>query len=149
MAMTKRYYGGDRVQGGVYLNIRTAEFASIPKEGGALPGATPARYIRVPAIAVVFAGPLMGLAFVVLLPLAGVLAIPVVLFRVLQRVGREMGRALVRGAVPGWVPGAAYLVRRGRAQKAAPSREQELAEKADLLAALEEAIRRQRRQGKQ
>ncbi|MEK7848026.1 MAG: hypothetical protein AAB270_03795 [Chloroflexota bacterium] len=147
--MTKRYYGGDKVKGGAYVNLRTAEFTSIPKGGGTLPGALQARYIRVPAIAVVFAGPLMGLAFVILLPLAGVLAIPVVLYRVLQRVGREMGRALVRGAVPGWVPGAAYLVRRGPIQKAEPPREAELPEKADVLAALEAEMRRQRRQGKQ
>lgn len=147
--MTRKYHGGEWVKSGAYMNTRTAEFASTPRGGGELPGQAGARYIRVPVAVVMFAGPLMGLLFVILLPLAGVLAIPVVLFRSVQRLGQEVGQALMRGAVPGWVPGAAYLVRRGRGHRAAPQWEEVRHEKADLLASLEEEIRRKRHQGKQ
>jgi hypothetical protein len=149
MSMPRKYHGGERVHSGAYLNTRTAEFASIPRGGGELPGAGQTMYIRVPAAAVMFVGPLMGLLFVILLPLAGVLAIPVVFFRLLQRLGREVGGALVRGAVPGWVPGAAYLVRRGRRQRQPLPREETGHDKADMLSALEEEIRRQRRRWKE
>lgn len=63
-----RYHGGETVRRGFYLNRRSWELESIAKENDLLPGDSKARYVRVPVPAVVLAGPLFGLAYVILLP---------------------------------------------------------------------------------
>jgi len=69
-----RYYGGEVVKVGSYLNRSTLEIEMIAKEGGILPGNKGTRYSRLPLVAVMAAGPLMGLAYVVFLPVVYCLA---------------------------------------------------------------------------
>ena len=68
--MTKRN-GGEAAKVGFYFNTRTWEMDLHRKDGGALPGGETDRYIRVPAVALLFLGPVMGFFFVIFLPFIG------------------------------------------------------------------------------
>ena len=63
------YHGGQTVKGGFYLKRATWELESVAKGGGNLPGNGETRYSRVPLPVVMSAGPLMGLAYVISLPI--------------------------------------------------------------------------------
>jgi hypothetical protein len=68
----KRLYGGNKVDQGYYMNVKTVEFV-IPDEGTqVLPGSSSEGFIKVPSWMPVIAGPLFGLVFIMLLPLAGI-----------------------------------------------------------------------------
>jgi len=68
--MTKRN-GGEAAKVGFYFNTRTWEMDLHRKDGDALPGGEADRYIRVPALALLFLGPVMGFFFVIFLPFIG------------------------------------------------------------------------------
>ena len=81
------YHGGQIVKGGFYLKRATWELESVAKGGGNLPGNEETRYSRVPLPAVMAAGPLMGLAYVISLPIVFCLAFGYFLTR---RVGQKL-----------------------------------------------------------
>ena len=81
------YHGGQIVKGGFYLKRATWELESVAKGGGNLPGKEETRYSRVPLPAVMAAGPLMGLAYVISLPIVFCLAFGYFLTR---RVGQKL-----------------------------------------------------------
>ncbi len=68
------YQGGQAVKGGFYLKRATWEFESVARGGGNLPGNKETRYRRVPLPVVMAVGPLMGLAYVISLPIVFCLA---------------------------------------------------------------------------
>ncbi len=68
------YHGGQTVKGGFYLKRSTWELESVAKWGGDLPGNKETCYSRVPLPAVMAAGPLMGLVYVISLPMVFCLA---------------------------------------------------------------------------
>lgn len=63
------YRGGQTVREGFYLNRSTWELERVTGAAGILPGDERTRYVRLPLPVLVVAGPLMGLAYVLLLPL--------------------------------------------------------------------------------
>lgn len=63
------YHGGQTVKEGFYLKRSTLEFESVTKGGSILPGERETHYIRVPLPAVMAAGPMAGLAYVISLPI--------------------------------------------------------------------------------
>jgi len=64
--------GGQFVSSGTFLNLKSWEFVVIPRPFGYLPGTEESRYIGVrPGLAIVL-GPLLGLLFVIMLPLVGI-----------------------------------------------------------------------------
>ena len=81
------YHGGQVVKKGIYLKYSTWEFESVAGGGGILPGDRETRYISMPLPAVIVAGPLMGLAYLISLPIAFCLAFSYFLAR---RVGRTV-----------------------------------------------------------
>ena len=81
------YHGGQTVKGGFYLKRSTWELESVARGGGNLPGNEETRYSRVPLPAVMAAGPLMGLAYVISLPIVFCLAFGYCLTR---RVGQKL-----------------------------------------------------------
>lgn len=126
-----RYYGGQVVKGGLYLRRSTLEFEPVVRGGGILPGDKGARYIQMPLPAVTVVGPLMGLLFVIFLPLVGVVGIIGLLtyrgWQSAQLVGRKaqqsaqlVGRKAKQSVVAGWERGIARLSRRGNT----PAREE-------------------------
>jgi hypothetical protein len=68
----KRYFGGNPVPGGLYLNQHTLEFSQVTDENPRLPQPAEDKYIRLPALAGMILGALFGLVFVMLLPLIGI-----------------------------------------------------------------------------
>jgi len=76
---TKR--AGDAARVGFYFNLKTWEFNLHKTEDAKLPGGEADRYMRIPAVALLLLGPVMGFFFVIFLPLIG-----------FALVARELGR---------------------------------------------------------
>lgn len=72
---------GDAAKVGFYFNTRTWELNLHRTDGEALPGGPEDRYTRVPAVALLLLGPVMGFFFVIFLPFIG-----------FALVARELGR---------------------------------------------------------
>lgn len=87
--------GGQLVRQGTFFSVRSWEFITIPRPGGYLPGTREQLYLRMPVVLVLLLGPLMGLLFVILLPLVGILAIPVAIGRAVYLLARWLRRAAV------------------------------------------------------
>jgi hypothetical protein len=68
----KRYFGGNLVPGGLYLNQHTLEFNQISDEKPRLPEPSDEKYIRLPTLGGIILGAIFGLVFVMLLPLIGI-----------------------------------------------------------------------------
>ena len=69
----KRFAAGEAVVAGTYMNLATGQFLSFEgPEKSILPTAHGARYARIPLGLVFVLGPLMGLAYIIFLPLAGI-----------------------------------------------------------------------------
>lgn len=71
----RTYRGGERAPSGIYCGLRSGEIHQFSAEETTLPGNPEARYVRVPVLLVLVAGPLTGLAFVVFLPLVGIIGL--------------------------------------------------------------------------
>ena len=78
--MIRKYSGGTFAPCGTYVNTKNWEFQSVPREGDYLEGEG-VTYYRVPLLAVMALGPLVGLAFILFLPVA----VPVVLIYAVVR----------------------------------------------------------------
>jgi hypothetical protein len=108
--------GGSNVRSGFYWNLRKWEMATMPRQGGVLPGGADDRYLKVPVLALLVVAPLMGGLYVMFLPLIGFAL-------VFSYLGRRSGAVLRTGFMemattiaPHWAPGEAYLAgkRRGK-----------------------------------
>ncbi len=118
----RRYYPGQQVDGGFYLNTRSAEIVPLGPRGGTLDGRQGTWYLRVPAILMLLVAPVLGALYVVFLPLAGF----AMLFRFLGGKAAEGARATARGlsalAMPGFrLRSAFFHRRRGRRGPGRPS----------------------------
>ena len=101
--MIRKYSGGTFAPCGTYVNTKSWEFQSVPREGDRLEGdrleGEGVTYYRVPLLAVMVLGPLAGLAFILFLPVA----VPAVLiYAVARRLslsirGRRVLRPRLRG----------------------------------------------------
>ena len=69
--MAKTYEGGTQVKSGYYVDAKSFSFANIEKDGGALPGGSAKKFVRVPTLVVMAAAPALGGLFVVALPFIG------------------------------------------------------------------------------
>jgi hypothetical protein len=68
----KNNNGGNKVPAGFYFNKKNWEIVTVSgKKGGVLPGSAETDYLRVPALAMLAAAPVLGAAFVVFLPVIG------------------------------------------------------------------------------
>ncbi len=146
----KRYLGGERISPGIYWSLKSGEFFQSPTQGVVLPGGAERHYIRVSSILVLVVGPLMGLGYVIFLPMVGIVGVLSLLARLLVQLARRTMGEAAQVTVPNWVPGVSTLVhgrRRGgrRTQKAEkPPTTNEMEE---LLKDLEKEIGERRRKG--
>jgi hypothetical protein len=108
--------GSDTVTQGTYWNLSTGQRVDI-KEEGVLPGDSKTMFIRLNPVALLLAGPFIGLLFAVFLPFIGI-AMTVLL------IGRKVAESAVDVAVKstsfGWKPIEAYLEGRRKGKKGAP-----------------------------
>lgn len=80
------YHGGQFVREGLYMKRSTWEFESVAKKGGVLIGNKETSYSRLPLPFMMVAGPLMGLAYVLSLPIACCLSLT---YSLTRRVGQK------------------------------------------------------------
>jgi len=141
-------HGGQRVKGGTYWSLSNGEFITIPEEYGVLPGGSELRYLRGPLPMVMVVGPLLGLAYIIFLPLVGFITLFVtVLGRLLVRGARAVGRATLQVVTEGWSPAVAYFSRRRPRPEAPRVEEEEAMGLEGPLGEMEEEIRQRREQG--
>lgn len=113
----KRYHGNEQVGPGIYFNARELAFRSVEDEGK-LPGGEQEVWREVPALVMLIAGPVLGLVYVMFLPLIGFVMLGGL---AAGWVGRQMLpalRAASRVLQPAWEPALAFLGR-GREQRQA------------------------------
>jgi hypothetical protein len=115
----KRFKGTETVPPGLYLNLRQVAFKSLDEEGP-LPGGTEEVWRAVPTLMLLVIGPLMGLAFVVFLPLICFAMVGWLLGLKGVRIAGAVTRAATRVIKPGWEPSLAFLSRSRPAKGAAP-----------------------------
>jgi hypothetical protein len=113
----KHYQGNQKVEPGLYFNLRQLSFKSI-EEKGPLPGAEEDVYRRVPVAALLVAGPVLGLAFVVFLPFVGFALLGWLVAGKAAAWLADAGLAFGRVIRPAWRPAAAFLSRAKHAKHA-------------------------------
>ncbi len=119
----KRYLGNERVGPGVYFNLDQIAFKSLSHEGP-LPGTEEDVYVRVPTLALLIAGPIVGGAFVIFLPVIGISMLLWHLAGKVVEVTTDLAEASVRILRPAWQPGLAFLSRRKRGERAKRARKE-------------------------
>ncbi len=136
--MVKLYNANEGVQGGTYLNIKQGEFVNITEEGGILPGTAEMKYVKLPAAAMLVLGPILGLLFVIFLPMA----VPLVLLGMaVKKIGTKVEGAAMQMAVPAQVGVAAVHRGRGNQRKGNEDTDRNLD---DLITKLEQEITERR-----
>lgn len=106
-----RYPGRERVEPGIYFSFEHLSFVSMD-ETGQLPGGPETAYRRVPAVALLVVGPLVGLAYVIFLPLISFVMLGAAVASAVAGLARDAARATVRVLQPAWQPARAFLSRR-------------------------------------
>jgi hypothetical protein len=112
----KTYRSHQTVDEGIYFNARHLSFKSMD-EDGRLPAEPDGTWRRVPALALLVVGPLLGLAYAIFLPLIGFAMVGGVVLRKAGELAVEAGHASARVLRPAWQPARAFLSR-GRTRPA-------------------------------
>lgn len=133
-----RHTGGEKVNAGFYINMESWAITVLSGQGGHLAGDATARYLRVPALALLVFIPLMGAAFAMFLPFIGIALVLQFVSTKVVDAGREAFRWLTTAVTPAWRPGEAHFT-------GAPKTEPKQTERADetveaRLKALEDEI---------
>ena len=81
--------GGTKVKEGFYWGMKSWDVQVIERGGGKLPGGDERRYVRIPALAMLLLGPIMGAMFAMFLPFIG-------LAMFADHAGRAIGRKTAR-----------------------------------------------------
>jgi apolipoprotein N-acyltransferase len=101
--------GNSKVKSGYYFSINTLGVEVVSEDGGTLPGPVTRRYISVPFPLLFVVVPVVGLAFLMFLPLIG---FALLAYAVIQRVTGHVSKganALAATVAPPQATGAAYL----------------------------------------
>jgi len=120
----KRFKGNETVAPGLYFNLRQLSFKSMEHEGR-LPGTEAEVYHGVPWFVLMFAGPFLGLIYVIFLPFIG---LAMVLWLLAGKTAELIGSAAasaVRVLRPGWEPSMAFLSRSKRKSARAPKKSED------------------------
>jgi hypothetical protein len=100
-----KHTGGQRVGSGTYWDIMTGLRVDIDQEG-TLPGGSGSKYVKASSGLVLLSGPILGLAYIVFLPIMGIVtALSLLVQKALGGVF-GLGKHLVSF---GWRPSEAYL----------------------------------------
>jgi hypothetical protein len=103
------FNGNQQVKSGYYFSTNTLGVEVVGEGGGKLPGASTTRYVSVPFPALFLIVPVVGLAFLIFLPLIGFALLGYALVqRVTGHVAKE-ATAFAATVAPPQATGAAYL----------------------------------------
>ncbi len=97
--------GGQVVGNGTYWDIMTGLRVDIEREG-TLPGGNRTKYLKASSSAVLLSGPILGLAYVIFLPIVGIVTALSLLVRKVLGGVFSLGRNIISF---GWRPTEAYL----------------------------------------
>jgi hypothetical protein len=115
------YTGRQAVKAGIYLNTQTFNINTLDTDGP-LPGTELDRFYRIPMLLMLAAAPLLGLAFVMFLPLIGFVMVLHLLGTKAYHLIADAATEGVRVLRPSWAPALAFLSRHKPA-KPAPTAE--------------------------
>ena len=104
------YLGTQDVDPGLYLSLKRFRMETIDTRAP-LPGVAGERYCRIPIVVMLAAAPLLGLAFVIFLPLIGFAMVAWLLGNKIAELAARTAAQIVRVARPGWAPSMAFLSR--------------------------------------
>jgi hypothetical protein len=96
---------GQRVGSGTYWDVMTGLRVDLEREG-TLPGGSGATYLKTSSSAILFLGPILGLAYVLLMPVMSIVTMLALVVR--KTLGGSF--SLVKNIISfGWRPAEAYL----------------------------------------
>ena len=104
------YTGTQEVEPGLYLNVRKLAVTNVERPGP-LPGTERDTYRRVPMLLMLAAAPLLGLVYVIFLPLIGFVTVAYLLGGKAVQFAAGVGDQLGRVRRPAWAPMLAFLSR--------------------------------------
>ena len=137
----KRYHGNQKVGPGIYFNLRELAFRSVEDDEW-LPGDRDDVWREVPALVMLVAAPVVGLAFVIFLPLIGFLMLGGLAMAWAGRQAMPAFAAFGRVLRPAWQPALAFFARgKARDEAAAARPDPWLDEVRDELAARDDEER--------
>jgi hypothetical protein len=99
------YLGGNRAGAGTYWDVSTGHRIDITGEG-VLPGENRTRYVKASSVVMLLFGPIIGLAYVVFLPIMGIATVTAMILQKVFGGMLNVGRNIVSF---GWRPTEAYL----------------------------------------
>lgn len=111
--------GGHTAAAGTYWNMENGSRIDLHVEG-ILPGGNETMYLKAPSVAMLAAGPVLGLVFAVFLPM---IAIVMALALVIRKLGEGVREAAAASMTFAWRPIESYLT--GRKQKKAAREQKE------------------------
>ena len=106
----RHYQGSERVESGIYLHSRNFNIESHV-EAGPLPGSESERYYRIPPVALLIVGPVLGLVYAIFLPVVGFLMLGQLIATKATELALDATRASMRVLRPSWQPSMAFLSR--------------------------------------
>jgi len=104
-----RYAGGTKVAAGYYWNPGRWSVEVVPPEGGKLPGAANAKYVKVAFPLLLVLVPVLGALFLIFLPLIGFGLFALAAFRKVTGGMKKGAEELASTVSPGWTPGEAHM----------------------------------------
>ncbi len=102
--MTTTFRGNETVQSGYYINLSRLAIEPVAENGGRLP-AGPGTWKRIPTLAAILATPIVGLAFLMFLPMIGFVLCAKAVAVKLTGPATELAASVS----PGMATGAAYM----------------------------------------
>lgn len=103
-----RCHGNEKVAAGLYFRTAELAFKTLDAEG-VLPGTALDAYVRVPAIAMLIVGPLLGAAYVMFLPCIGFVMLFWALGETAVGFVVEAAESVARVMKPTWHPALAFF----------------------------------------
>ncbi len=104
-----KYVGGNKVDGGYYWHAGSWKVEVVPPEGGRLPGAESAHYVKVPFLLLFVLVPIMGALFLMFLPVIGFVMFAYAAGRKVGLFAKKGAEDLAATVSPGWQPGEAHF----------------------------------------
>ncbi|HET9552712.1 MAG TPA: hypothetical protein VFP50_07070 [Anaeromyxobacteraceae bacterium] len=141
--MATTHLGTQAVPSGYYLNASRWAIEPVATDGGRLP-AGPGTWRRIPTALALLATPVLGLAFLMFLPLIGILLTLQAAVSPLAGLVHGSAAGMAATMSPGWQPGEAHLTGK-RAERDAVEAQGPPAEADEELEALQREIERRRR----
>ena len=112
-----RHKGGQKVGKGIYWNIVEGDRIDIDDEGN-LPGNEESTYVKLSSVLMLILGPVLGLAYVIILPFMAIGTVVVLLVRKVSGALLNLGSKIVYFE---WRPTEAYLAgKKKRKRKKSP-----------------------------